>query len=91
METAEQFQGNVALVVIHRDHAVERAVPGSHEQRIARQRSADIDTRFTSGRDRWLNDRRFFVAKKTAVAGMRIERRDRHPRRPSVQPRKNVV
>ena len=51
-QAGQQFQGDVPLVVIHRNHAVEFAAPGPHEERVAGQRARDIDPAALRLRDR---------------------------------------
>src|SRR3954468_22408651 len=81
----------MALIVIHGDDALELAARGADEKRVAGNWAGDGDTlrfRLIDGR---LNNRSLFVAKKAAVAGVRIERGDGKMRRGVAEPAHHVI
>src|SRR4051812_18349018 len=81
----------MALIVIHGDDALELAASGADEKRVAGDWAGDGDTlrfRLMDGR---LNNRSLLVAKKAAVAGVRIERGDGKMRKGVAETAHHVV
>ncbi|EKE16931.1 MAG: hypothetical protein ACD_10C00712G0001 [uncultured bacterium] len=73
-----QLHRNLSLIVVHGQYRVKSAIFGTNEYRVRRIRSGDIEAALNACLYRWLNHVNFFLAKIAAIAGMRIERRNRN-------------
>ena len=76
--------------MVERDDGVEFAAGGAHEDRVGRKRARDVDAFRPGGRDGRNDDRFLFGAEQPALAGMRIEARDRQPRRGDAESRQGL-
>ena len=74
---------NQALVVVHRDHDIELARAGAHEDGIGRMRSTDIEPFGPRLLHRRCDLLDFLAAEQAALARMRIDAGDRDARRAS--------
>jgi hypothetical protein len=75
------FDGGHSYIVIRRDHRVEFAAHGANKDRIGGERTGDSG--FTSSRRQQLL---VFVSEPASVAGVRVERAQRYPRRSDAEP-----
>jgi hypothetical protein len=80
---ADGLKRNVPLVVIHRYDGVKRPAQSLVKERIVRKRTRDVETLARCKLDGRADQSLLFVAKKTILTRMRVERRDRDPRRRS--------
>ena len=75
--SAEQFHGDMSLIVVHRHDAIEPLPPMRKEDRIRRDGANHVDPFYFCQRNRWCNDVSFFCAEQPTITGMRIE--SHHP------------
>ena len=60
---ADELHGDLALVVVHRQHGIELALIGAHENGVGRVRAIGVDAFALGLLNRGLNDLDFFTAK----------------------------
>ena len=73
-KSGQQLERDVSLVMIHCDDAVELAALRLHEQRVAGQRTGDVNPGLFGLFDGGLEDFYLLSAKEAPIAGVRIER-----------------
>ncbi|MGZ2443075.1 hypothetical protein ACVI55_005575 [Sinorhizobium medicae] len=76
----DDLHGDLTLVVIHGHHGIEAFLQRPEEDRVSRERPLDIESEGPGLLDRRLDDVDLFHAEAAAVAGMRIEPRNRNSR-----------
>ena len=79
---AEEFDRNVALIVVLRYDAVEVTATGPQKKRVGREGAAHIDSGGGQLCDGWGNQTRLFIAKQSRFAAVRIQGSDCNPRSP---------
>ncbi len=77
---ADRLEGDVPLVVVHRDHGVELTADRAMEQSVGGDRPDRRRSRRLAPLDRRGNDPHLLVAEQAPLAGMRVQPRHPHAR-----------